>query len=51
MILNDSNRDEFKRMDFVSIVTPNHLHFEPAKLALEKGLHVFCNNINQLLSI
>jgi predicted dehydrogenase len=28
------------RMDFVSIVTPNHLHFAPAKLALEKGFHV-----------
>lgn len=29
-----------ERMDFVSIVTPNHLHFEPAKLALERGFHV-----------
>lgn len=29
-----------KRMDFVSIVTPNHLHFAPAKLALENGFHV-----------
>lgn len=29
-----------KRMDFVSIVTPNHLHFGPAKLALENGFHV-----------
>lgn len=28
------------RMDFVSIVTPNHLHFEPSKLALESGFHV-----------
>jgi predicted dehydrogenase len=28
------------RMDFVSIVTPNHLHFEPAKMALERGFHV-----------
>lgn len=31
---------EGERMDFVSIVTPNHLHFEPAKLALEHGFHV-----------
>jgi len=30
------------RMDFVSIVTPNHVHFEPAKLALENGFHVVC---------
>lgn len=29
-----------KRMDFVSIVTPNHLHFPAAKLALESGFHV-----------
>ena len=29
-----------ERMDFVAIVTPNHVHFPPAKLALEKGFHV-----------
>ena len=28
------------RMDFVSIVTPNHMHFAPAKLAMENGFHV-----------
>ena len=28
------------RMDFVSIVTPNHLHFAPAKMAMEQGFHV-----------
>lgn len=31
---------ETQRMDFVSIVTPNHVHFEPARLALERGFHV-----------
>lgn len=31
---------EEERMDFVSIVTPNHVHFEPAKMALEAGFHV-----------
>lgn len=31
------------RMDFVSIVTPNHVHFEPAKLALENGFHIVCD--------
>jgi predicted dehydrogenase len=31
---------EGERMDFVSIVTPNHLHFEPAKMALENGFDV-----------
>src|SRR5690606_15869764 len=29
-----------KRMDFVTIVTPNFVHFEPAKLALENGFNV-----------
>lgn len=29
-----------RRMDFVTIVTPNHLHFAPAKAALEHGFHV-----------
>ncbi|MDH6341307.1 putative dehydrogenase [Parabacteroides sp. PM6-13] len=29
-----------ERMDFVVIVTPNHLHFEPAMMALERGFHV-----------
>lgn len=29
-----------ERMHFVSIVTPNHLHFEPAMMALEHGFNV-----------
>jgi predicted dehydrogenase len=29
-----------QRMEFVAIVTPNHMHFPPAKLALESGFHV-----------
>jgi len=29
-----------KRMDFVTIVTPNFAHFAPAMLALENGFHV-----------
>ncbi len=28
------------RMDFVSIVTPNFVHFDPAIMALENGFHV-----------
>ncbi len=31
------------RMDFVSIVTPNHVHFGPAKMALQNGFHVVCD--------
>jgi len=40
MIEKESRLQEGERMDFVSIVTPNHLHFDPAKLALEHGFHV-----------
>lgn len=29
-----------ERMEFVAIVTPNHLHFPVAKLAIEHGFHV-----------
>ena len=28
------------RMDFVAIVTPNHMHFPPAQMALQYGFHV-----------
>ena len=31
---------EAERMDFVAIVTPNYLHFPPAKMAFEHGFHV-----------
>jgi predicted dehydrogenase len=40
MIRTEASLPVTERMDFVSIVTPNHLHFEPAKLALENGFHV-----------
>lgn len=32
-----------ERMDFVSIVTPNHQHFPPALMALDSGFHVICD--------
>jgi predicted dehydrogenase len=40
MIERESRLPEGVRMDFVSIVTPNHLHFAPAMLALDKGFPV-----------
>ena len=43
MILSEKKLSEGERMDFVSIVTPNHVHFAPAKLALENGFHVVCD--------
>jgi predicted dehydrogenase len=40
MLEKESRLAADKRMDFVVIVTPNHLHFAPAMLALDKGFHV-----------
>lgn len=40
MISKEKGLPADKKMDFVSIVTPNHLHFHPAKLALENNFHV-----------
>ncbi|MBK1440775.1 Gfo/Idh/MocA family oxidoreductase [Parapedobacter sp. ISTM3] len=40
MIERERALPEGERMDFVSIVTPNHVHFAPAMLALENGFHV-----------
>jgi predicted dehydrogenase len=40
MIQKETKLGDDKKMDFVSIVTPNHVHFAPAKLALENGFHV-----------
>jgi len=43
MIEKEKQLPEGERMDFVSIVTPNHVHFAPAKMALENGFHVICD--------
>lgn len=43
MIREEKKLPEGERMDFVSIVTPNHVHFGPAKMALENGFHVVCD--------
>lgn len=43
MILKEKELPEDIRMDFVAIVTPNHMHFSPAKFALENGFHVVCD--------
>ena len=39
----ESRRPPSDRLDFVVIVTPNHQHFAPAKLFLERGFHVVCD--------
>ncbi|GAA4460038.1 Gfo/Idh/MocA family oxidoreductase [Nibrella saemangeumensis] len=43
MIMREKELPEGERMDFISIVTPNHMHFPPAKMALENGFHVMCD--------
>tara|TARA_Y100001958_G_scaffold158978_1_gene158633 strand:+ start:1198 stop:2346 length:1149 start_codon:yes stop_codon:yes gene_type:complete len=40
MFLEELKLDEKDRIDFVSIVTPNHIHFDPALKALENGFPV-----------
>ncbi|MCJ8331365.1 MAG: Gfo/Idh/MocA family oxidoreductase [Lentisphaeria bacterium] len=39
----EANLPEDERIDFVTIVTPNHLHFDIAKTFLEAGIHVVCD--------
>jgi predicted dehydrogenase len=40
MFEKESKLPENERMDFVAIVTPNHVHYEPSVMAMEKGFHV-----------
>lgn len=40
MITAESKLPASERMHFVSIVTPNNVHFEPAIMALDHGFHV-----------
>ena len=40
MIQQESQLPAEERMDFVTIVTPNFVHFAPAMMALEHGFHV-----------
>ncbi len=40
MIEKESQLPEDVRMDFLTIVTPNFIHFDPARMALENGFNV-----------
>src|SRR4028118_672542 len=40
MIQKEKALPEDKRMDFLTIVTPNFAHFAPAMMALDHGFHV-----------
>ncbi|MDM7860189.1 Gfo/Idh/MocA family oxidoreductase [Alteromonas sp. ASW11-36] len=56
MLTAESRLPAGERMDFVSIVTPNHLHFDVAKAALESGFHVLSDkpatfSLNEALAL
>jgi predicted dehydrogenase len=40
MIEKELTLPESERIDIISIVTPNNVHFDPTKKALENGFHV-----------
>lgn len=42
MIDAEASREE-DALDFIVIATPNHVHFDPARLGLEAGFHVVCD--------
>jgi len=39
----EAGLDPSERMDFVTIATPNHLHFPAASAAIDAGFHVVCD--------
>ncbi|MCA9147723.1 MAG: Gfo/Idh/MocA family oxidoreductase [Planctomycetales bacterium] len=43
MLDTESSLPADQRIDFVSVATPNHTHFEIAKAAVEAGFHVICD--------
>ncbi|MFO0897914.1 MAG: Gfo/Idh/MocA family oxidoreductase [Pirellulales bacterium] len=43
MLAAEKKLPEDKRIDFVSVATPNHTHFEIAKAAVEAGFNVICD--------
>ncbi len=56
MAAREAARPENQRIDFVSIVTPNHLHAPVATAFLRKGFHVVCDkpmtaNLAEALSL
>jgi predicted dehydrogenase len=43
MLIKESLRPESERVDLISVVTPNNMHYGPSKMALECGFHVICD--------
>ena len=42
MISANAKAPESEKLDYIVIVTPNHVHFDPAMKALKAGIAVFC---------
>lgn len=42
MIAEQADLPEGQRLDYILIVTPNHVHFDPAMKCIEAGIPVFC---------
>lgn len=42
MIQANASLPEEQKLDYIVIVTPNHVHFDPAMKALKAGIAVFC---------
>jgi predicted dehydrogenase len=42
MIADQKNLPAAERLDYILIVTPNHVHFDPAMKAIKAGIPVFC---------
>jgi len=56
MFAKEAELPQSQRMDMVAIVTPNHLHFPVAKMALESGFHVMSDkpatvDLNEALAL
>lgn len=43
MAVREAARPESERIDFVTVVTPNHLHHPVARAFLDAGIHVVCD--------
>lgn len=43
MLEKEASLPEGERIDFVSVTTPNHVHFDVAKAAIEAGFNVVCD--------
>jgi len=43
LLADELKRPAHERIDFVSIVTPNHMHFPVAQAFVEAGFHVVCD--------